>query len=131
MLKPKIVSLGSLSNPDAAYCADSPPSLPHTALDEYVTLIDGRMQFRVSQASQTDSDKSGAVAFTWIDLAGEEEDSYLLVVEDQPKEKIAEFELTMYRCMWERDNNRDAKDARKEELMAYGSAKSDVATISS
>lgn len=87
-----------------------------------MTLIDGRMQFRVTPASEADSDKQGAVAFTWLDLAGEEEDSYLLVVEDQPNEKIAEFELTMYRCMWERDNNRDAKDAKKEELMAYGSA---------
>lgn len=84
-----------------------------------MTLIDGRMQFRITPASETDSDKPGAVALAWLDLAGDEDDSYLLVVEDQPTEKVAEFELMMYRCMWERDNNRDAKDAKKEELMLY------------
>lgn len=51
------------------------------ALDEYVFLIDGRMNFTVGPASETDSDKPGAAAFTWLDLAGEEEDSFLFVAD--------------------------------------------------
>ncbi|CAD6578150.1 MAG: hypothetical protein CYPHOPRED_000460 [Cyphobasidiales sp. Tagirdzhanova-0007] len=89
-------------------------------MDEYVSLIDARMNFTVAPASEIDSDRSGAVAFTWLDLAGEDEDSYLFVVEGVVKEEIVTFEQIMYRCMWERENNRDFKDGSNlSELEGY------------
>ena len=86
-------------------------------------MIDGHIRFAVQPASDTDSDRSDAMAFTWLDMGGEE-DSYLFVIEGVSKEDIVKFEMIAYRCMWERDNNRDAKDATNEELLAYRYAES-------
>lgn len=77
------------------------------------------MRFTVQPASETDSDKPNALALTWLDLAGEEEDSFLIVVENATAEHVAQFELIMYRCMWEREHNADAKNVGVEELMTY------------
>ena len=97
-----------------------PTDINKAAMDEYVSLIDARMNFTVAPASEIDSDRSGAVAFTWLDLAGEDEDSYLFVVEGVVKEEIVTFEQIMYRCMWERENNRDFKDGSNlSELEGY------------
>ena len=87
-------------------------------MDEYVSLIDARMNFTVGPASETDSDKAGAVAFSWLDLAGEDEDSFLFVAETD-NAKIEAFEQIMYRCMWERENNRDSKDVKELDLEEY------------
>ncbi len=41
------------------------------------------------------------------------------MVENATPEQVAEFEMIMYRCMWERDHNAEAKDIKTEQLMAY------------
>lgn len=73
----------------------------------------------VQPASESDSDKPGATAFTWLDLAGEEEDSFLFVIEGVSREDIEDFETTMYRCMWEREHMKDSKDINQAELEVY------------
>jgi hypothetical protein len=77
------------------------------------------MDFKIQPASESDSNEPGAMALTWLDLAGEEEDSFLFVIEGAAKGKISAFELIMYRCMWERQHNAEAKDVKDEELLAY------------
>ena len=88
-------------------------------IDEYVSLIDPHMDFKIQPANETDSEKPGAMALTWLDLAGGEEDSFLFVVEGAAKGEISAFELIMYRCMWEREHNADAKDVKDAELLTY------------
>lgn len=77
------------------------------------------MRFAVSPANPADSDVAGAKALTWLDLTVEEEDSYLLVVEGLSDDELSEFELTMHKCMWERDNMTDSAGAPAAELRAY------------
>ena len=77
------------------------------------------MRFAVSPANPADSDVAGAKALTWLDLTVEEEDSYLLVVEGVSDDELGDFELTMHKCMWERDNMTDSAGAPAAELRAY------------
>lgn len=90
-----------------------------TDIDEYVSLIDPHMDFKIQPASEADSDKPGAMALTWLDLAGEEEDSFLFVAEGASKNEIKNLEFIIYRCMWERQHNADGKDVKDDELLQY------------
>lgn len=76
------------------------------------------MRLTVTPASDTDSDRPDAIAFEWMDLAGEE-DSFLFVAEGASKEDIDNFEMTVYSCMWERANNKDSKDVKAADIMKY------------
>ncbi|KAL7008646.1 Vacuolar import and degradation protein 27 [Cystobasidiomycetes sp. EMM_F5] len=91
---------------------------PSLGVDEYYQLIDARMQFTIQPASAADSDSPDAIAYTYVDSVSEE-DSYMLVVEDATKEEREEFEMTIYRCMWEVDNMADAKNVSRAELLQY------------
>jgi hypothetical protein len=90
--------------------------------EEFSVLIDESLAFTSALATPDDSEVAGAHCFSWDDLAGDLDDSYLFVTRGWPDVKedhVAAFEDAVRRCMYERKYQQSSAEAGEDELAEF------------